>query len=124
MEAQLLRQWRAGRFQDRLLNLPVNLLLRDQLRQLQKEKLDADEKTGCLPIHRRLRRLIWKRIVHRSKRSVQLLNLQPCLLCLRLVRIQTQRRLLLALLVFLVRCLRKAVRSRGTPPASGRCSRS
>ena len=69
MEAQLLRQWRAGRFQGRL-NLPVNLLLRDQLRQLQKEKLDADEKTGCLPIHRKLIRLTAKGSSHASKRSV------------------------------------------------------
>ena len=90
MEAQLLRQWRAGRFQDRLLKLPVNLLLRDQLRQLQRSEEAELEATGCLPAHQKLRKLIWKGIAFASSKSVRWLNLRPCLLWLHRLRIRMQ----------------------------------
>ena len=112
-ETELLRQWRRSRLQARMENLPLELLLRHQSRRLAEIAEAELEKTGSLPVHRRLRRLIRKKIGSASgwlaKRPFNWLSRRRSLQPLRRSLVQARRRLLLFLLVSVVRILRRSL---------------
>lgn len=109
-EAAVLRQWRRERLVDRLEDLPLEFLLRHQLNRLQRIQEDALEQTGCLPVHRKLKRLIWKKIGSANKllisRPAKWLIRRRCLQPLRRAVVQSLRLLACRILTAMVRKLR------------------
>lgn len=120
LETALLRQWRRRRLQDRLSNLPLEFLVRQQSHRLARLEEDVLAKTGCLPVHRRLKRLTRNAIANGRKlivsRPLNWLCRRRCLQPLRRVLVQGRRRLLVKFLQLLVRALRQKLRpSPGNP---------
>jgi len=86
-------------------------MLRHQSRRLA-EIVEAElEKTGSLPVHRKLKRLIAKKMRNANawlvKRPINWLSQRRCLQPLRRSLVQTRRRVLFWLLARVVRILRR-----------------
>jgi len=112
-ETELLRQWRRSRLQGRLENLPLELLLRRQLRRMEAIEEDDLAKTGSLPVLRKLTRLIVKKIGMINaclvRQPLKWLSRRPSLQPLRRSLVQLRRRLLISALMLLVRILRRSL---------------
>ena len=119
LERELLRQWRQERLRERLSMLPLELLQRSQCRALVETEEERLEAMGLLPVHRKLLRLIKRKIASASNKLVrapwQWLTRQPCLQPARRALILFQRRLAIQCLAQMVRLLRLLLRLyRGT----------
>ena len=118
-EARLRRQWRMSRRMVSLETLPLQLLLQSQYRSLVETAEAESEKTGLLPVHRKLWRRTKNAIAIARKqladRPLLWLCRQPCLQPLRTAMVQCKRRLAVQLLVCLVRICRQLRSSPGIP---------
>jgi len=103
-EARLLAQWRRGRLQRKLSELPLELFLWLQCRRLKKTRAAGPAKTGSRPDRPQRRSWMPGKIPTGIKCLARQLNPLRCLQRPRLV--QARRRLLVLLLVLLVRFLR------------------
>jgi hypothetical protein len=125
-EAQLLRQWRRSRREVDLQLLPLRFMLRSQCRSLEETEEAENERMGLLPVHRKLLRLIKRRIGSASKTCVskplkwlsRLPCLQPTLLAARRGLVQCRRRLALKCLALMLRGLRLSLGSRKSSKSS------
>lgn len=120
-EARLLRQWRRSRREVDLQLLPLRFMLRSQCRSLEETEEAEKERTGLLPVHRKLSRRIRKGIGSAKNclvsRPLKWLSLRPCLQPLRTFLVLSRRRLVLKCLALLLRALRLSLGNR-------RCSKS
>lgn len=124
LETALLRQWRGSRLQDHLSDLPIGMVLATQLRQLKRTEEENLARMGCLPVHRRLKRLIRLKIESGISKIREQFCRRSCLRPVRRFLVQSQRRFLVWVLVRLLRLMVKAMLSPGKQPPCGHSSMS
>lgn len=110
LEAQLLRQWRQGRLETFLAEIPLRLTLLYQSLCSAEIEEEKKERTAWFPVHRRLSRRLAKLMRSASALLVlsplKWLSRRRCLQPARVRLIQFRRRCLVNLLLILVKCLR------------------